>query len=273
VSAGYTSRMFYAVQVGRALFRDPAEAKERVLERIDEWKGRHRARPRRAADENWQQRLHELLNAPWPCAELEEFSVLWSEIVRLLEAKGLAVGRGAFGGWDDGDPALARAAWCIAMHARPRTVFETGVARGVSTRVILEALERNADGRLFSIDQPPLLDLELHTEIAAAVPGSLRSRWTLVRGSSRRRLDGLLAATNEVDFFLHDSMHTARNMSFELRTVWPRLRPGGFVLMDDIERNNSFCSFADEIGAQHQSLIVSADDERALIGVIQKARS
>jgi hypothetical protein len=43
--------------------------------------------------------------------------------------------------------------------------------------------------------------------------------------------------------------------------------------MDDIERNNSFCSFADEIGAQHQSLIVSADDERALIGVIQKARS
>jgi hypothetical protein len=271
--AHYTSRISYPMQVGRALLRDPPEAKERVLDRIDEWKEQHRARPRGPADENWEQRLHELLNARWPCSEADAFRRLWSEIVRLLEAKGLAVGRGAFGGWDDADPALARAAWCITAHARPRTTVETGVGRGVTTRVILEALERIADGRLFSIDQPPLLDLELDAEIAAAVPEDLRPRWTLVQGSSRRRLDGVLDAAKEVDFFLHDSMHSARNMTFELRTVWPRLKPGGFVLMDDIEKNNSFYSFADEIGAKHQSLIVLADDGRALVGVIQKSPS
>jgi hypothetical protein len=48
------------------------------------------------------------------------------------------------------------------------------------------------------------------------------------------------------------------------------LHPAGFVLMDDIDRSDSFWSFVDEIGSDHQSLIVSADDGRALIGIIQK---
>jgi hypothetical protein len=253
------------------MLRDPPEAKERILDRIDEWKEQHRPQPRVAADQDWEQRLHELLHVSWPCAESDAFGRLWSEIIRLLVAKDLAVGRGAFGGWDDADPALARAAWCITTHAQARTVVETGVGRGVTTRVILEALERNADGHLFSIDQPPLVDLELRAEIAAAVPEDLRSRWTLVEGSSRRRLESVLKAIGGLDFFLHDSMHSRRNMTFEVQTAWPMLKPSGFVLMDDIERNDAFNSFADEIRTEHQSLIVSADDGRGLIGVIQKA--
>ena len=273
MSVGFTSRLSYANHVGRAILRDPFEAKERILERIDDWKEQRTPQPLPVVDQSWEQRLHELLNARWPCEQAETFSRLWSDIERALEAEGLAVGRGAFGGWDDADPALARAAWCITKHARPRTVLETGVGRGVTTRVILEALGSNADGRLLSIDQPPLLDLDLHAEIAAAVPENLRSRWTLVRGSSRRRLSGLLRQIEHVDFFLHDSMHTARNMKFELHRVWPTLRPGGFVLMDDVEKNDAFSSFVDEIGGEHQSLVAPADDRRALIGLIQKAPS
>ena len=60
-------------------------------------------------------------------------------------------------------------------------------------------------------------------------------------------------------------------MTFELHAVWPMLKPGGFVLMDDIDRSDSFFSFAHEVGADHRSLIVSADDGQALIGLIQKA--
>jgi hypothetical protein len=271
VSGRYMSRISYAIQVGRALLRDPPEAKERILDRVDERREQRRAPPRVAADEGWEQRLHELLDASWPCAESHAFRRLWSAITRLLAAQDLALGRGAFGGWDDADPALARAAWCITTHARARTVVETGVGRGVTTRAILEALERNAEGHLFSIDQPPLVDLELRTEIGAAVPQDLRSRWTLVEGSSRRRLEGVLDAVGGLDFFLHDSMHSRRNMTFELRTAWPMLNPAGFALVDDIDRSHSFWSFVDEIGSDHQSLIVSADDGRALIGIIQKA--
>jgi hypothetical protein len=273
VSGGDRSRLSYTLRVGRAVLRDPPEVRERILDRIDEWRVQHREARRVVADQDWDKRLHELLHATWPCAESDAFRRRWSDVTRLLAAKDLALGRGAFGGWDDADPALARAAWCITTHARPRTVVETGVGRGVTTRVILEALERNADGHLLSIDQPPLVDMELHTEIGAAVPEDLRSRWTLVQGSSRRRLEGVLEAIGGLDFFLHDSMHSRRNMTFELRTVWPMLKPGGFVLMDDIDKSDSFYAFTHQIGAGHQSLIVSADDERALIGIIQKAPS
>jgi len=269
-SGRYTSRISYAIQVGRALLRDPPGAKERILDRVDERREQHRAPPRVAADRGWEQRLHELLHASWPCAEADAFRHMWSEISQLLAAKDLVLGRGAFGGWDDADPALARVAWCITTHARPHTVVETGVGRGITTRAILEAMDRNAYGHLFSIDQPPLVDLELHTEIAAAVHEELHSRWTLVQGSSRRRLAGVLEAIGGLDFFLHDSMHSRRNMTFEAQTAWPMLRPGGFVLMDDIERNDAFRSFSDEIRTEHQSLIVPADDGRALIGIIQK---
>jgi len=51
---------------------------------------------------------------------------------------------------------LVRAIWCLTRHLRPKTVVETGVAHGVTSRCILEALTRSGDGRLWSIDLPPL---------------------------------------------------------------------------------------------------------------------
>ncbi len=40
-----------------------------------------------------------------------------------------------------------------------------------------------------------------------------------------------------MDLFLHDSLHTTRNMRREFETVWPSLRAGGLLLADDVERN------------------------------------
>jgi predicted O-methyltransferase YrrM len=43
-----------------------------------------------------------------------------------------------------------------------------------------------------------------------------------------------------VDLFVHDSLHTYRNMRREFELVWPRLRTGGVILADDVERNRAF---------------------------------
>jgi len=93
---------------------------------------------------------------------------------------------------------------------------ETGVARGVSSRFILEALERNGGGRLWSIDQPPPLDPELNGQVGAAVNASCRRRCSYIHGSSRRRLPRLLPWLESIDLFLHDSIHTEYNTRFEL---------------------------------------------------------
>ena len=66
---------------------------------------------------------------------------------------------------------------------------------------------------------------EMREPLFAAVPERLHGRWTLIRGSSRQRLPPLVAELGQLDLFLHDSRHTARNVLFELEQVWPALSP------------------------------------------------
>ncbi len=73
-----------------------------------------------------------------------------------------------------------------------------------------------------------------------AVDETLKGRWILHRGSSVRVLPGLLEEVGAVDLFVHDSLHTYRNMRREFEVVWPRLRSGGVILADDVERNRAF---------------------------------
>jgi hypothetical protein len=135
---------------------------------------------------------------------------------RGLQARGLQFGRQTYGEYSDAEMSLARAAWCTVLHLRPSVVVETGVARGVTSRIVLEGLDRNDHGQLWSIDLPHLFEQNLHAQTAAAVPDSFRRRWTYIAGSSRRRLPSLLRSLGQVELFIHDSLHTARNTRFEM---------------------------------------------------------
>jgi hypothetical protein len=218
---------------------DPVEALLYVPEALSE---RRAVAVGYVIEEAWEARLHAMLAAPWPCPEATTASELWSTVTAELHERGLAVGRYSSGRFSDGDPSLARAAWCAVRHGRPDAVVETGVARGVTTRFILEALERNGSGHLWSIDLPDLFEAGGRDETAAAVPVGRRARWTYVRGSSRRRLPSLLGEVGPVGVFVHDSLHTARNMRFEMDQVWNVLTPGGVMLVDDVS-NQSFREF------------------------------
>jgi hypothetical protein len=194
-----------------------------------------------------------------------------------LEAKGIRAGPESFQWWNDGDAALVRAIWCLIRHLKPRKVVETGVAHGVTSRFILEALKRNGDGHLWSIDLPPL-ERSWHEQIGAAVGAGHSDRWTYIRGSSRRRLSGLLHQLGAIDLFIHDSLHSERNVRFELERAWPFLGEKGAIVVDDIDANWGFRSFT-EIFASQISLIGVAEplrpdtrrfNKKGLFGIILK---
>ena len=209
-------------------------------------------------EEDWASAFHRLLGMPWPCPELESYRQVWAAIGRDLTAAGLATGRYVYGGYSDADAGLAGAAWCAVRHLRPSQVVETGVARGVTSRVTLQALSLNDHGRLWSVDLPHPFAPELHSQTAAAIPGQRHDRWTYVRGSSRRRLPGLLSQLGQIDMFVHDSLHTSRNMLFEMRLAWSALRPGGIMLVDDVF-NQSFRDFVREAQPMDAGVYRSAD--------------
>lgn len=137
------------------------------------------------------------------------------------------------------DSLFARLNYLACRLLEPDTVVETGVAYGVSSAFLLKALEENGRGLLHSVDLPPLRR-QYERYWGVAVPDGLRDRWRLHRGSSRRHLPDLLRKTGPVDLFVHDSLHTRRNMRREFEAVWPHLRPGGILLADDVERNRAF---------------------------------
>ena len=150
-----------------------------------------------------------------------------------------APSRGPFGACHNGDPLLARFCYALARAIRPNVVVETGVCYGVTSSFTLRALSLNGAGHLHSIDLPPL---GRHGDryVGSFIPADLRGRWTLHRGTTRRILGPLLRETGPIDMFVHDSLHSYRNMKMEFDLAWAVLRPGGVVLSDDIEGNPAF---------------------------------
>ena len=141
------------------------------------------------------------------------------------------------------------ALYLVVRAARPRVVVETGVLYGLASSAILEALHRNGDGRLYSIDlgcapdEPPN-DFLVHPQ--------LKTRWDLIIGDARQELEPLLDRLPPVDLFHHDSLHTWEHMTWEFQTALPHVADGGLISSDDVLlvhglgslfRHNAFSTF------------------------------
>ena len=229
------------------------------------------------SDDHWERRLHDALGVPWPCQVASEFWSVWHDVIEELEAKGIKAGPESFQSWNDGDAGLTRALWCLVRHSRPKKIVETGVAHGVTSRCILEALARNGDGHLWSIDLPPM-ERDWRDQVGAAVGRRSANRWSYIPGSSRRRLPALLSRLGEIDLFIHDSLHSERNVRFELDLAWGAIRPNRAIVVDDVDANWGFRSFTRAFSDQ-QSMIGEAEplhpdlrrfNNKGLFGVILK---
>lgn len=163
---------------------------------------------------------------------------------------------------------LARTAYAVCRARRPEYVVETGVAYGMTSRCVLEALEHNGSGRLDSVDLPPIADEE-GAAIGALVTGSLGQRWLLHRGATRRVLPAVLERLPRVDVFIHDSLHTHRTMQHEFEAVWPLLPQGGVLVSDDVERNQAFEQLVERARPAHH-WAVCEPSSRGYFGVIVK---
>jgi len=191
----------------------------------------------------------ELLEEP-PLKEIEQH-VTGRQAAASLPASGVR---------HDANLALAKFCYAYCRQNRPELVIETGVGNGVTTCFILTALAVNGCGHLISIDLPPL-----GLASGGFVPDDVKNRWELCLGRSRRLLPDLLRKNSRLDLFLHDSLHTYRNMLFEYGAAWKALRPGGLLVSDDIAFNRAFLHFTSRIGSRY-----AAVHEDALFGVAQK---
>ena len=233
-----------------------------------EWRQRRGATPWTESDfdDDWYEHLHGLLGAPWPCPAAEQVHGLLAEIGELLTAQGLGLGRRTYGWYSDADMELCSAIWCTVLHARPSVVIETGVAHGISSRIVLEALARNDNGHLWSIDLPHPFNHKLHGQTGVAVTDPHRPRWTYLEGESRRRMPPLIAEVGKVELFIHDSLHTAKNTLFEMEQAASVMAAGGVLLVDDIRGHDGFKTFARR-HPDFKTVLCSSADREAGFGI------
>jgi cephalosporin hydroxylase len=218
------------------------------------------------ADEAWNEHFHALLGAAWPCPMDQRLDELISDIRDRLAAKGLGFGRYTYGCFSDADHSLCRAVWCAILHTRPEVVIETGVAHGITSRIVLEAMNANNHGHLWSIDLPYPFDHRLHGQTGAAVTDVCRPRWSYLEGSSRQRLPGLIAEIGHVEMFIHDSLHTSRNVMFEMQQAEPAMGPGAVMVVDDIKTHEGFAGFARR-HPRYQTIICPSADRVGMFGI------
>jgi hypothetical protein len=213
-----------------------------------------------SAQADWLYLVHQRLGWGWPCLEGNRFQTCWTDIERRL------VPVNAAEPYYDADPVLARSLWCAVRHLKPRSVVETGVARGVTSCVILQALALNGKGYLWSIDLPPLRE-PWFSQSGSAVPDSLRGDWRYVCGSARRMLPRTLRRLGTVDLFVHDSLHTYDHMTFELGLARAYLSATGLIVSDDINTNRAFAELIQSDHTLDGIAITQEKKREAVVGL------
>ena len=264
------SRVRRIIRLLRVVAADPIGAARAVPGEIIQRHGTARRDATYDVDEDWFEHLHGMLGVPWPCHQGQRLDEILSDVRMSLAARNVGLGRGTYGYYSDADSSLCKAAWCTALHTKPETVIETGVAHGVTSRVVLEALNTNERGHLWSIDLPHPFNRRLHSQIGIAVTDACRNRWSYVAGSSKQQLPSLITRLGSAQMFIHDSLHTARNTVFEMEEAARAMRPAGVMLVDDISTHRGFTDFAQR-HPEYQIIVCPSADRLGEFGIAVKS--
>ena len=164
------------------------------------------------------------------------------------------------------NPNARKFLYLLCRILKPKIIVETGVAYGLSSFYILKALEKNNLGKLYSIDSV-FRPWQTERMIGSIIPQNLKERWTLVLGTSNKKLQQVFDNLEDVDIFIHDSLHTYKNMMFEFECAINKLKQG-IIISDDVLENDAFHDFTREHNVKNS--IINVKDKSGL-GIIETA--
>jgi predicted O-methyltransferase YrrM len=171
----------------------------------------------------------------------EEATEAQKRIVRLrrerLVALDLPGARASDIGGGPGNLALLH--WLVRL-LKSKTVLETGVASGASSRAILEALHLNGSGHLYSSDLSGVIPRE-HSGLC--VDAEMTGRWTLLHDGDRKNIPRFVESVASIDLVHYDSAKNAEEMHWVLEQLAPLLAPRAVIVLDDVDRHGFMHNF------------------------------
>ena len=148
--------------------------------------------------------------------------------------------------------------YAICRHITPNNVLETGIANGHSSFFLLQAIKKNGQGTLHSVD--------IADNVGTLLNDEERENWTLhiLDSPQRRSFSKILDSIQPLELFVHDSDHTYGWQMFEYRAAYKALGGNGVLLSDDIDHSYAFVDFCAEINKRPILLL----DTRKVTGLI-----
>ena len=136
-----------------------------------------------------------------------------------------------FGKNFDCESGLASFLYAFVVKVKPSVVVETGIANGITTNVLMRALEKTG-GVLHSFD------VDMRTK--NVYTGSGRWEFHILKNNLERDLQLQVSKIGKVDLWIHDSNHGYNWQAFEYQLARESLNPDGLVVSDDIDASTAW---------------------------------
>ena len=143
------------------------------------------------------------------------------------------------------------------LALRPKIVVETGIANGISTNIIMKALEQTG-GTLHSFDVDP--------KTSNVYKGIGNWEFHLLRGNLKKVFLQEISKLGEIDYWIHDSNHGYSWQSFEYQLATSALNIEGILVSDDVDASTAF-GLMDK---SSYAITVVVFDERKMFGIAQR---
>lgn len=126
---------------------------------------------------------------------------------------------------------------------KPQNIIETGVLYGFSSEVILQGIDKNKKGHLYSSDLPKYSFSDPQKMIGIIVTKRLKKYWELNIHGDQKSINRFLTKSKKIDFFHYDSDKHYRSRKYILNKIISHFSDDGTLLMDDIQDNVFFKDF------------------------------
>jgi hypothetical protein len=157
----------------------------------------------------------------------------------------------------DCEKGMASFLYANILTIRPNIVVETGVANGISTNVIMHALEQTG-GKLHSFD--------VDQRCSSIYDGSGDWNFHLLKGNLKRSLESEIKSIGAIDYWIHDSNHGYSWQSFEYQLAGEVLAPKGMLISDDIDASTAWGL----LDKSPFNFVGAVFDTRKMFGIAQK---
>ncbi len=128
-----------------------------------------------------------------------------------------------------------------------KTVVETGVAAGWSSKAILSALKKNGSGgQLYSSDFPYFRHKKPEKLIGYIVDEQLKGSWHLFIDGDQNNLPTIADKVESIDLLHYDSDKSYGGRLFALKILENKMYDNSVIIFDDIQDNFHFKDYVEK---------------------------